>query len=155
MAKDVKAIPDGYHTITPYLIINGAAKALDFYQKAFGVEQIMRCDHENGKIKHAQFMLGNSPVMLADEFPEFSDAKSPIARGGTTVYLYVYVENVDAFVDRAVAAGAKLIAPVQDQFYGDRSGGVQDPFGHVWWIATHIKDVSEEEINQHKASCEV
>ena len=141
----VKPIPDGYHTVTPYLIVQGAAKALDFYKKAFGATELVRMPGPGGKIMHAEVQIGDSRVMLADEFPEM-DARGPQALGGTPVGLCIYVENVDALFDRAVTAGAKVLRPVVDQFYGDRSGTVADPFGHKWTIATHVEDVSPEEM---------
>jgi len=143
----VKAIPDGYHAITPYLIIQGAAKALDFYKKAFGAAEVLRLDGGNGQVMHAEIRIGDSMVMLADEYPDMG-YKGPQAYGGTPVSLMIYVENVDARFNQAVAAGAKVVKPLQDQFYGDRSGTVTDPFGHVWTIATHKEDVPLQEINQ-------
>jgi PhnB protein len=143
----VKAIPDGYHAITPYLIIQGAAKALDFYKKAFGAAEVLRLDGGNGMVMHAEMRIGDSMVMLADEYPDMG-YKGPQAYGGTPVSLMIYVENVDARFNQAVAAGAKVVKPLQDQFYGDRSGTVTDPFGHVWTIATHKEDVPLQEINQ-------
>jgi PhnB protein len=146
-AMAVKAIPDGYHTATPYLIIQGAAAALDFYKKAFGATELLRFPGPDGKIGHAEIRIGNSPLMLADEVPERGH-KSPKALGGTPVSIMLYVEDVDKVTNQAVAAGAKLTMPVQDQFYGDRSGTVTDPFGHVWTIATHKEDVSMEEMQR-------
>lgn len=148
MTNTVKYIPDGYHSITPYLIITNAAKALDFYKTAFGAKEVMRMAMPNGKVMHAEITIGNSKIMLADEAPEM-DARSPQTIGATPVLIHLYVENVDKFIQHAVANGAKLTRPIQDQFYGDRSGGITDPFGHVWGIATHTKDVSLEEMNQH------
>jgi PhnB protein len=153
MAKsspNVKPIPDGYHTATPYLICKGAAKALDFYKKALGAEEIMRFDM-GGQIGHAEIRIGNSMIMLADEHPDMG-YKSPQSYGGTPVSLVLYVEDADALVKRALGAGAKELRPVQDQFYGDRSGTVADPFGHVWTISTHKEDVPEEEMKRRMAS---
>jgi PhnB protein len=153
MAKstpNVKPIPDGYHTATPYLICKGAAKALDFYKKALGAEEIMRFDM-GGQIGHAEIRIGNSMIMLADEHPDMG-YKSPQSYGGTPVSLVLYVEDADALVQRALGAGAKELRPVQDQFYGDRSGTVADPFGHVWTISTHKEDVPEEEMKRRLAS---
>jgi PhnB protein len=147
----VKPVPDGYHTVTPYLIVSGGAKALDFYKRALGAEEQMRLEGPDGKIGHAEIKIGDSIVMLADEFPEMG-AKSPQSIGGTPVGICLYVENVDARFDQAVKAGAKVERPVQDQFYGDRSGTVIDPFGHKWTIATHIEDLSPEEIGQRMAA---
>jgi PhnB protein len=140
-----KAIPDGYHSVTPYLIVSGAAQALDFYKRAFGAEERGRMPGPDGKIMHAEIQIGDSIVMLADEFPEMG-AKSPQSIGGTPVGLCIYLENVDARFQQAVAAGAKVERPIQDQFYGDRSGTVIDPYGHKWTLATHIEDVTMEEM---------
>jgi PhnB protein len=144
-------IPDGYHTATPYLIVNGAARALEFYQRAFGATELMRHPGPGGKIMHAEFQIGDSRIMLADEFPEF-DARGPQTIGGTPVGLALYVEDCDAVFNQAVSAGAKVFMPVKDQFYGDRSGTVFDPFGHKWTIATHKEDVSPEELQKHMAA---
>jgi PhnB protein len=146
----VKSTPEGYHSVTPYLIIGGAAKAIEFYKKALGATEVMRLDH-GGKIGHAEIKLGDSHVMLADEFPEMGN-RGPQSLGGTTVGLCVYVPNVDAVFKQAVDAGAKVERPVQDQFYGDRSGTIIDPFGHKWTIATHIEDVPPEEIGKRMAA---
>jgi PhnB protein len=143
----VKAIPDGYHSVTPYLIVRGAARALEFYQKAFGARELMRLPGPEGKLGHAEMQVGDSRVMLADEHPGMG-AVSPQGLGGTPVGLCIYVEDVDAVFDRAVSAGAKVVRAVQDQFYGDRSGTVEDPFGHKWTIATHKEDVSPEELQR-------
>ena len=143
----VKPIPEGYHAITPYLIIKGAAKAIDFYKKAFGAAEVLRLDCGNDQIMHAEIKIGDSMVMLADEFPDMG-YKGPQAYGGSSVGLMIYVENVDARFNQAVAAGAKVTKPLQDQFYGDRSGTVTDPFGHVWTLATHKEDVPPDEIKR-------
>lgn len=143
----VKPIPDGYHSITPYLIIKGAAQALEFYNKAFGAREIMRVPGANGTVGHAEIQIGDSKLMLADECPDM-EFLSPTSRGGSSVSLLIYVEDVDNRFNQAVAAGAKVIRPLQDQFYGDRSGTIEDPFGHQWSIATHIEDVSMEEIQK-------
>lgn len=143
----IKPIPDGYHTITPYLIVKGAAGALDFYKKAFGVEELMRFADPSGKIGHAEIRIGDSTIMLADEVPEMG-IRSPQTLGGSAVSLVLYVEDVDRLFARAVAAGAKPTRPVKDQFYGDRTGTLTDPFGHVWTIATHKEDVSPEEMHR-------
>lgn len=147
MAAQVKPIPDGYPTITPYLIVRGAAAAIDFYRTAFGAVERLRMDAPGGTIGHAELLIGGGLVMLADEMPEMGWS-SPAAMGGTPVSLHLYVEDVDAVVGRALAAGATLSRPVADQFYGDRQGTVVDPFGHVWSISTHIEDVSPEEIRR-------
>ena len=154
MASNVKPISDGYHTITPYLSIKGAAAALEFYKRAFGAEEIYRLGMPDGRIGHAEIQIGNSRIMMADEMPEMPDAiaKSPKALGGTTHGLCLYVSDVDARFQRAVEAGAIVKRPVKDQFYGDRSGTVEDPFGHLWTIATHVEDVSMEEIVRRAAA---
>jgi PhnB protein len=143
----VKPIPDGYHTVTPYLIVKDAARALEFYKKAFGAKETMRFPGPGGKVGHAEIKIGNSPIMLADEFPQMG-ASSPQTLGGSPVSLCLYVEDADGLFDRAVSAGAKVVRPLKDQFYGDRSGTVADPFGHVWTIATHKEDVSPEEMQK-------
>jgi PhnB protein len=144
----VKPIPDGYHSVTPYLIIKGAATALDFYKTVFGAVELFRMPGKDGRIGHAEIKIGDSPVMMADEHPEMG-FRSPKALGGTPVGLMIYVPNVDEMFNKAVAAGAKPLKPLQDQFYGDRSGTIEDPFGHQWTIATHIRDVTPEEIQKH------
>jgi PhnB protein len=149
MQMPVKPIPEGYHAITPYLIIDGAAQAIDFYKKAFGATELFRMPDPTGKrIGHAELKIGDSQIMLADENSNMG-FRNPKAYGGTPVSLLLYVNDVDATIPRAVAAGAKVLKPIQDQFYGDRSGTIHDPFGHVWTVATHIKDVSPEEMMAH------
>jgi PhnB protein len=143
----VKPIPEGYHSVTPYLIVDGAAKALEFYKKAFGAKELFRMPGPGGKLMHAEFQVGNSRVMMADEHPEMS-YRGPKSVGGTTVSLCIYTENVDSLFDKAIAAGAKVQRPVQDQFYGDRTGTLEDPFGHVWSIMMHKEDVSPEEMER-------
>ena len=142
-----KPIPDGYHSVTPYLIINGASAALDYYKRAFGATELFRMPAPEGKIGHAEIKIGDSPIMLADEFPEMG-YKSPQSLGGSPVSIMIYVEDVDAVFKQAIAAGGKEQRPVKDQFYGDRSGTVEDPFGHVWHVATHKEDVSSEEMER-------
>ena len=151
MAAKVKPIPDGYHTATPYLIIQGAAAALDFYKKAFGATELMRMAKPDGRIGHAEIRIGDSCIMLADEVPEMG-YRGPKSLGGTPVSILLYFGDVDAVVARAVAAGAKLTRPVQDQFYGDRSGVIEDPFGHLWTIATHKEELSPEEMDRRVAA---
>jgi len=151
MAGKVKPIPEGYHTITPYLSIKGASDAIEFYKKAFGAKEVMRMGEPGGRIGHAELQIGDSKIMLADEHPEM-DFRSPRAIGGTPVLLHLYVEDVDNVVGRAVAAGAKVVRPVQDQFYGDRSGSVADPYGHIWHVATHTEDLSPDEIRKRAAA---
>ncbi len=147
----VKAIPEGYHNVTPYLFVRSAASAIDFYKNAFGATEIMRMAGPNGRIMHAEIRIGDSIVMLADENPQ-TGMMSPQTIGGFSVSLHVYVENVDAVIQKAVASGAKPLRPIKDQFYGDRSGSVLDPFGHMWSIATHVEDVSPEEVRKRMAT---
>ncbi len=139
--------PEGYHTVTPYLVVDGAERAIAFYQKAFGAIEVMRLAMPGGKIGHAELQLGESRIMLSDEFPQW-DSRGPLAIGGTAVSIMVYVEDCDAVYAQAVAAGAKGLMPVQDQFYGDRSGSLRDPFGHKWHISTQKEILSQEEIQQ-------
>jgi PhnB protein len=143
----VKPIPDGYHTVTPYMIVKGAAQALEFYKKAFGATELMRFPGPDGKVGHAEIRIGDSAIMLADEHPEMG-ARSPQSFGGSPVSILLYVKDVDALAKQAVAAGAKVVKPVKDQFYGDRSGTFTDPFGHSWTIATHKEDVTPEEMQR-------
>jgi PhnB protein len=143
----VKAIPDGYHSIQPYLHIRGAADALDFYKKAFAATERMCMRQEDGRVGHAEIQLGDSVIMLADEYPE-KDIYSPKHFGGSAVSIMFYVEDCDAVYQQALSAGAKSLREPADQFYGDRTAGVEDPFGFQWWIGTHIKDVSIEELQK-------
>jgi PhnB protein len=143
--------PAGYHTATPYLIVNGAARAIEFYKRAFGATEAVRMEGPDGKVGHAEIKIGDSCIMLADEHPEM-DARSPQAIGGTPVSLMLYVPDCDAIVAKAVSLGAKVLKPVQDQFYGDRSGTLADPFGHKWTIATHTEDVSPGEMQKRAAA---
>lgn len=153
MAAAIKAIPEGYHTATPYLVIKDAAKALEFYKEAFGATEFVRLNTPDGKVMHAEIKVGDSPIMLCDESPEWN-ALSPLTIGGTAVSIVLYVEDVDAVVGRAAAAGATVVMPVADQFWGDRMGTVVDPFGHKWSVATHVEDVAPEEITKRaKALC--
>ena len=147
MTTSAKAIPEGYHTVTPYLILNAAGEAIAFYKGALGAEEVIRMEDPGGKVHHAEIKIGDSRIMLADEHPELQ-ALSPKTVGGSPVSIHLYVEDVDGAVERAVAAGAKLIRPVADQFYGDRVGGIEDPFGYRWFIATRKEDVSIEEIRR-------
>jgi PhnB protein len=140
-----KPIPEGYHTVTPYLAVDDAAEAIEYYTKAFGAKERVRMDAPDGKIAHAELEIGDSLIMLSDPFPQFA-AKPPSELGGTSATVFMYVEDVDAFVQRAVDAGAKITTEVADQFWGDRFGNIQDPFGHVWSIATHVEDVPPEEM---------
>jgi PhnB protein len=141
----IKSIPDGYHTLTPYLIVQDASDAIEFYKKALGATEKVRHATEDGRIMHAEIRIGDSPVMLADESPQMN-AKGPKAYGGSPVSFFLYVEDVDASFARAIDAGATVIRPVADQDYGDRMGGLKDPFGHSWWLASHVEDVSPEEL---------
>jgi PhnB protein len=147
----VKPIPDGYHSVTPYLCTKGAAYAIEFYKQAFSAVERMRITQPDGRVGHAELQIGDSIIMLADEFPEM-DARSPQSLGGSPVSIHLYVEDVDVVFKQAVAAGAKIKRPVADQFYGDRLGGIEDPFGHTWWISTHKEDLSSEEIEQRAAA---
>ena len=151
MANKPKSIPDGYHSATPYLIVNDAAAAIEFYEKAFGATELMRMPKPNGKIGHAEIKIGDSPIMLADEAPEMG-ARSPRTIGGSPVRILLYVDDVDSTFTKAFNGGAKVKRPVADQFYGDRTGGVEDPFGHLWYIATHVEDVSPEEMKKRAAA---
>lgn len=146
----VKPIPDGYHTVTPYLIIKNASDAIEFYTRAFGAVELLRMDAPGGKIGHAEVKIGDSPIMLADEYPE-QGFLGPASLGGTAVSILLYVEDVDTLFARAIGAGATMMRPVVDQFYGDRSGTLKDPFGHVWTIATHKEDLSSEELQRRMA----
>lgn len=141
-----RPIPEGYHTVTPYLIVKGASEAIEFYKRAFGAEEVGRITSPDGtRVMHAEIRIGDSVVMLADEFPE-RGFLGPLSRGGPTSSLFVYVEDVDAAFGRALAAGATERMPVQDMFWGDRYGQLSDPFGHVWGLATRIEEVSHEEL---------
>jgi PhnB protein len=143
----VQPIPDGYHSVTPYLIVDGAAAAIEFYTKAFGASELLRMEAPGGKLGHAEVRIGDSPVMLADEHPEMG-AQAPGRLGGSPVHLMIYVEDVDRVFAQALAAGGKQLRPVQDQFYGDRTGTLEDPFGHQWTVATHTEDLSQEELDK-------
>jgi PhnB protein len=147
---DVKPIPQGYHSVTPYLIVNGGAEALEFYKKAFGAIELFRMERE-GKIGHAEIKIGDSPIMLADEHPGMGFV-GPQTLGGTPVSLMIYVDDVDTIFKQAIDAGGVELKPLQDQFYGDRSGNLKDPFGHVWTVATHKEDVTPEEMNKRMAA---
>ena len=143
-------IPDGYPRVTPYLIVNGAAAAIDFYRLVLGASERMRMEGPEGKVGHAELELGNSVIMLADEHPEM-DARGPNTVGGTPVSLHLYVEDADSVFERAVEAGARALRPVEDKFYGDRSGSFEDPFGHRWHVATHVEDVPPDEMSKRAA----
>jgi PhnB protein len=154
MANQVKAVPHGFHTLTPYLAIKGASDAIAFYRKAFGAEELVRMPMPDGRVGHAELQIGDSRFMLADEMPEMGDAvtKSPTTVGAATSGLCLYVSDCDALYARALAAGATAKRPLADQFYGDRSGVIQDPYGHLWTIATHVEDVSPDEMKRRMAA---
>ena len=143
----IKAIPEGYRTATPYLIVKGAAEAIEFYKHAFGATEMLRMADPQGRVGHAEIRIGDSVIMLADEHPAMG-YRGPRALGGSSVSILLYIDDVDTVFERAVKAGAKALRPVADQFYGDRSGTLEDPFGHVWTIATHVEDVSPEELKR-------
>ena len=147
----VRPIPEGYHRVTPYLILSNASDAIAFYKAALDASEVMRLDDPSGKVHHAEITIGDSRIMLADEHPDMQ-ALSPKTIGGSPVSMHLYVEDVDASVARAVAAGAKLIRPVADQFYGDRVGGIEDPFGYRWFIDTHNEDLTMDEIRRRAAA---
>jgi PhnB protein len=142
-----KPIPDGYRTATPYLIIKGAADAIEFYKRAFGATELLRMADPQGRVGHAEIKIGDSVIMLADEHPAMG-YRGPRSLGGSSVSILLYLEDVDGVFERAVKAGAKAQRPVADQFYGDRSGTLEDPFGHVWTVATHVEDVPPEEMQR-------
>jgi len=145
----VSPIPAGYNSITPYLVVRGAAQAIDYYKSVFGATEVFRMDGPDGKVGHAELKIGDSRIMLADENPSMGAGyTSATSIGASPVSLYLYIPDVDRVVERAVAAGAKLLKPVQDQFYGDRSGFIQDPFGHLWGVATHVEDVAPQELEE-------
>ena len=151
MANKVKPIPEGYHNVTPYLVIKGAAAAIDFYKQALGAVEVMRMPQPDGRVGHAELKFGDSYVMLADEFPEMNIV-GPKTLGNTSVALLLYVDDVDKIVERAVSLGATINRPVADQFYGDRTGTIEDPFGHKWTLAVHLEDVSPEEMERRMAA---
>jgi PhnB protein len=143
----VRPVPEGYSSVTPYLIVTGAADAIEYYKKVFNASEIMRFPQPDGKIGHAEIKIGDSIVMLADEAPAMGH-RSPQSLGGSATGLMLYVEDVDTVFSRAVEAGGKTLQPLKDQFYGDRSGSLIDPFGHIWTVATHIEDVEPEEMQR-------
>jgi len=151
LKRKTKLIPKGYHAVTPYLSVKGAADAIIFYKKAFGAKEIMRLPGPNGTIGHAEVQIGDSRIMLADEFPEMN-FRSPRSVGGTPVTIHLYMQDADKVAQKALAAGAKLLRPVADQFYGDRSGSLEDPYGHVWYVATHIEDIPMKELEKRAAA---
>jgi PhnB protein len=147
MAATTKKIPEGMHTVTPHLVSAGASDAIDFYKKAFGAVEVSRLPGPDGKLMHGSFRIGDSIVMIADEFPDYGSV-GPKSLKGTPVVVHLYVEDADAFAKRAVDAGAKLTLPVQDMFWGDRYGQLEDPFGHRWSVATHVRDLTPEEMEK-------
>lgn len=147
----VRPVPEGYSTVTPYLIVSGAANAIEFYKKVFGATELMRFPQPDGKIGHAEIRIGSSIVMLADEAPDIG-YRSPQSLGGSGTGIMLYVENVDSVFERAIEAGAKTHQAVKDQFYGDRSGSLIDPFGHLWTVSTHVEDVAPEEMQRRMAA---
>jgi len=149
MSKKISYIPKDYNSVTPYLVIKGAAQAIEYYKKVFGATEVVRMPAPDGKIGHAELKIGNSYIMLADENPSMGQGHTSAATiGASPVSLYVYLPNVDEVVERASTEGAKVLRPVQDQFYGDRNGFIQDPFGHLWGIATHVEDVSPKDMEE-------
>jgi PhnB protein len=147
MSGEINPVPEGFHTVTPYMTIKNASDAIEFYKEAFGATEIFRWADPDGSIRHAEVVIGDSPVMLTDEAPDFGMA-GPQSLGGSPVHMFLYVENADAVFEKAIAAGATELMPVEDSEDGDRRGGVTDPFGHVWYIATHIEDISREELKK-------
>lgn len=148
---NVRAVPEGYHTITPYLSVSDGEAAIEFYINAFGAKELARIPGEGGRgVGHAELQIGESRLMLADEVPAMN-SMGPKARGGSSVMLHLYVDDCDAWFDRAVKAGATVTRPLADQFYGDRGGSLEDPFGHTWYVASHVEDVSEEEMRAREA----
>ena len=147
MSESVKIIPEGYPSVNPYLVVRNADREIEFYKRAFGAEERYRMEAPNGKLGHAELKIGDSVFMLADEFPEMK-CLSPKSIGGSPVSMYLYVADVDTVFNRAVSAGSKVLDPVKDQFWGDRHGRLEDPFGHVWSISTHQKDLSPDELKK-------
>jgi PhnB protein len=148
MPKKAQAIPKGYHSVTPSLVIGGAAKAIDFYKKAFGAEELSRFPGPDGRIIHAEIKIGDSKLMLGDEMPE-QGYLGPKGRGGASVSFFIYRENVDEAWKQALNAGGKTVMPLENQFWGDRAGCLEDPFGHQWWLAQHIEDLTPEELKRN------
>jgi PhnB protein len=147
MGNGANPIPEGFHTVTPYMTIKNASDAIEFYKEAFGAREIFRWADPDGRVRHAEVVIGDSPIMLTDEAPEFG-MTGPQSLGGSPVHVFLYVEDADAVFERAIAAGATELMPVEDSEDGDRRGGVMDPFGHVWYIGTHIEDISREELQK-------
>lgn len=152
--KIMTAVPAGFHTVAPYLFVNGATKAIEFYKRAFGAVDVGTpfVEPQSGKVLHAEIRIDDSVIMLAEESPEWGN-RSPMSLGGSGVFMHLYVADVDATTERAVAAGAKVVIPVKDQFYGDRSGRLADPFGHIWIVSTHKEDVPADEMQKRFVEC--
>jgi PhnB protein len=148
MTNKKNPVPEGFHTATPYLIIKDAVRAIEWYKEAFDATELERIADPDGKIRHAEIKIGDSPFMITDENSEYPEWQSPQTRGGTPVHIYLYVEDADRLFNRAIAAGAAQLLPIEDKFYGDRCGGVTDPFGHIWYIATRLETVSTEELQR-------
>lgn len=148
--KKISVTPKGYRTITPYLFVNNAANAIDFYKRVFGAKEVLRLDQPGGKISHAELVIGDAKIMLADECPEMN-AKGPQNYGGSPVGIHLYIKNVDDVVEKALAAGATLKRPVENMFYGDRCGSIEDPYGHSWYVATHVENVSIAKLKKRAA----
>jgi PhnB protein len=147
MSGEVDPVPEGFHTVTPYMTIKNASDAIEFYKEAFGAAEVFRWADPDGRVRHAEVVIGDSPVMLTDEAPEFG-MTGPQSLGGSPVHVFLYVEDVDEIFGRAIAAGATELMPVEDSEDGDRRGGITDPFGHVWYIGTHVEDISREELQK-------
>lgn len=147
MANKAKTVPEGYHTVTPYMTVRDAVSAIDFYRRAFGAELVMKLDMPDGKIAHAEMRIGDSVIMMSEENPEWGN-KSPLTLGGSPMFLMIYLPDVDAAFAKALAAGATVVRPVEDQFYGDRAGTLKDPYGHQWTLGTHMEDLSQEEVQR-------
>jgi PhnB protein len=144
----MKGVPEGFHTVTPYLVLRDADRAIEFYQRAFGATLLFRAIHPDGGIMHAEIVIGDSPMMLADESPKFPQMRSPQSLGGSPISIFLYVEDADAVAAQAVEAGAKMTWPMEDAHDGDRRCGVEDPFGVTWWIASQIKNISRQELQK-------
>ena len=152
--QKISAIPKGYNSITPYLIVNAAKEAIQFYKTAFAAKEAMRMEGKQGKVMHAELKIGDAKIMLADEFPEMN-AHAPAKFGGSPVSIHLYVKDVDKTVDKAIAAGAKVIRPIENMFYGDRCGTLEDPYGHKWHVSTHIENVTPAKMRKRMAELDM